>query len=103
MDHARRKGAEKRGGDWQRVTLSEPLQSKERGLDMDELLILDQAIEKLAGLDDRQAKIVELRFFACLKVNEVAEILGVSKRTVEDDWVHARAWLKRELSQGRTS
>jgi RNA polymerase sigma factor (TIGR02999 family) len=102
IDHARGRGREKRGGDWQRVTLSEPLHHAERGLDMDELSILNEALDKLARLDDREAKIVELRFFAGLKMNEVAEVLGVSKRTVEDDWVHARAWLKRELSKGRT-
>jgi RNA polymerase sigma factor (TIGR02999 family) len=103
IDYARGHGREKRGGDWQRVTLSEPLQSKESGLDMDELLMLEEALEKLARIDQREAKIVELRFFAGLKVNEVAEVLGVSKRTVEDDWVHARAWLNRELSQGKSS
>jgi RNA polymerase sigma factor (TIGR02999 family) len=102
IDHARGHGREKRGGEWQRVTLSAPLKSDESGLDLDELLILDRALETLAGLDERQAKIVELRFFAGLKMSEVAEVLGVSKRTVEDDWVHARAWLKHELSKGET-
>jgi RNA polymerase sigma factor (TIGR02999 family) len=103
IDHARGHGREKRGGEWQRVTLSAPLKSDESGLDLVELLNLDRALEKLDGLDERQAKIVELRFFAGLKMSEVAEVLGVSKRTVEDDWVHARAWLKHELSKGETS
>ena len=103
IDHARGYGREKRGGDWQRVTLSAPLKSAESGLDLDEILNLDRALEKLAGLDERQAKVVELRFFAGLKMSEVAEVLGVSKRTVEDDWVHARAWLKHEISQEETS
>ena len=103
IDHARGHGREKRGGDWQRVTLSAPLRSAESGLDFDELLNLDRALEKLAGLDERQAKIVELRFFAGLKMSELADVLGVSKRTVEDDWVHARAWLKHELSRGSSS
>jgi RNA polymerase sigma factor (TIGR02999 family) len=103
IDYARGHSREKRGGEWQRVTLSAPLKSNESGLDLVELLNLDRALAKLAGLDERQAKIVELRFFAGLKMSEVAEVLGVSKRTVEDDWVHARAWLKHELSQGETS
>jgi RNA polymerase sigma factor (TIGR02999 family) len=99
IDHARGHGRDKRGGDWQRVTLSAPLKSDESGMDLVELLSLDRALEKLAGLDGRQAKIVELRFFAGLKMSEVAEVLGVSKRTVEDDWLHARAWLKHQLSK----
>ncbi len=101
VDHARRRGRVKRGGDWRRVTLGHgaaPLFG--RDLDRDELLALDQALEKLAELDARQARIVELRFFAGLEVAEVAEILGVSKRTVEGNWTHARAWLKRELAAG---
>ena len=105
VDHARRRGRVKRGGDWLRVTLDHyaspgqgvaPLLGRE--LDRDELLALDQALEKLAGLDPRQARIVELRFFAGLEVAEVAEVLQVSKRTVEGHWTHARAWLKRELA-----
>jgi RNA polymerase sigma factor (sigma-70 family) len=69
-----------------------------RSLDRADLLALDDAMEKLSALDSRQARIVELRFFAGLRVDEVAEALGVSKRTVEADWTHARAWLRRELS-----
>ena len=79
------------------------VKSSDSDLDLDELLNIDCALEKLARLDERQAKIVELRFFAGLKMSEVAEVLGVSKRTVEDEWVHARAWLKHELSQEETS
>jgi RNA polymerase sigma factor (TIGR02999 family) len=101
VDHARSRRRVKRGGDWQRVTLARggaPLSG--HGLDRDQLLALDQALEKLAGLDRRQARIVELRFFAGLDVAEVAAVLGVSKRTVEGHWTHARAWLKRELAEG---
>ena len=99
IDHARGRRREKRGGDWQRVTLAEPLPVfKGAGLDTEELLSLNSALEKLAGLDERQATVVELRFFAGLNVEETAHFLGVSKRTVEDEWVHARAWLKRALS-----
>ena len=99
IEHARRRGRAKRGGDWQRVTLdgaAAPLLG--RDLDADELLILDDALERLGEHDARQARIVELRFFAGLNVAEVAQLLEVSKRTVETDWAHARAWLKRQLA-----
>jgi RNA polymerase sigma factor (sigma-70 family) len=61
---------------------------------------VDEALERLAALDPRQARIVELRFFGQLNVAEVAEALGVSKRTVEADWTAAKAWLRRELARG---
>ncbi len=99
VDHARRRGRVKRGGHWLRVTLSHGVAPRlGRDFDHEELLALDLALDKLAGLDPRQAKIVELRFFAGREVAEVAEALGVSKRTVEGHWTHARAWLKRELA-----
>lgn len=67
---------------------------------MEQLLSLNRALERLAELDPRQAEILELRFFAGLTVQEVADALGLSKRTVEGDWTHARVWLERELEQG---
>ena len=106
VDHARRRGSAKRGGDWQRVTLAGvglgggKLDAGE--LDAEELLALDRALERLAELDPRQARVVELRYFAGLAMAEVAEHLGVSKRTVEGDWTHARAWLRRALEEGMT-
>jgi RNA polymerase sigma factor (TIGR02999 family) len=63
----------------------------------EDVLALDEALERLAALDPRQAKVVELRFFGGMNVEEVAQALGVSKRTVEGDWTFARAWLSREL------
>jgi RNA polymerase sigma factor (TIGR02999 family) len=98
VDHARRRRSHKRGGDWQRVTLEGlgPLLGHQ--LAEEELLALDRALERLAALDPRQAEVVELRFFAGLEVAEVAATLGVSKRTVEGEWTHARAWLRRELA-----
>ncbi|MGA2443193.1 MAG: sigma-70 family RNA polymerase sigma factor, partial [Tepidisphaeraceae bacterium] len=65
----------------------------------EEILALDEALEKLGKLDHRQDQVVEMRFFAGMSVAEVAEVLGVSKRTVEGDWTMARAWLMRELSR----
>ena len=67
------------------------------------MLSLNDALEKLAEHDERQARVVELRYFGGLKVDEVAEVLGVSKRTVEGYWTHARAWLLRELTRGQGS
>jgi RNA polymerase sigma-70 factor, ECF subfamily len=98
VDHARAHRSRKRGGDWQRVQLEDDLAaSPERELD---LLALDGALEKLARLDQRQARIIELRFFGGLSLREVAEVLGVSPRTVDGDWSMARAWLRQELEDG---
>ena len=100
IDHARGKGRAKRGGDRQKVTLADGLTPfGHRELDAEDLLALNQVLDRLAELDARQANVVELRFFGGLTVPEVALILGVSERTVEGDWAHARAWLKRELSR----
>jgi RNA polymerase sigma-70 factor (ECF subfamily) len=97
VDHARRKARTKHGGGRHRITLDENLVvSPTRDAD---LLALDDALDKLAKVDPRQAKIVELRFFGGLSVREVAEVLGVSKRTVEAEWTMVRAWLRRELSE----
>lgn len=96
VDHARRRKAVKRGGDWHRISLTHagPLAPDS---DVD-LLALEEALERLARLDARQAKVVELRFFGALSVEETASVLDVSPRTVEADWHMARAWLRRELS-----
>jgi RNA polymerase sigma-70 factor (ECF subfamily) len=96
VNHAKSKKRLKRGGQGRRVPLDEPIAvSAERDEDV---LALDEALEKLAKLDPRQAKLVELRFFGGLNVEETAEVLGVSKRTVEREWTACRAWLRRELS-----
>jgi RNA polymerase sigma factor (TIGR02999 family) len=104
IDHARKRGAVKRGLGWRRVTLGPGSDaSASAALSAEDLLSLDAALNKLAELDERQAQIVTLRFFGGLNVEEVAEALGVSKRTVESDWRHARAWLRVELSGGGAS
>jgi RNA polymerase sigma factor (TIGR02999 family) len=63
-----------------------------------DLLALDDALTRLTALDERQAKVVELRYFSGLGIEETAEVLGISPATVKRDWTMARAWLKRELS-----
>ena len=66
--------------------------------DAEDVLVIDEAIKRLEDRDARQAKIVDLRFFGGLSVQEVADVLGISKRTVEADWTMIRAWLRRELA-----
>jgi RNA polymerase sigma factor (TIGR02999 family) len=96
VDHARERGAEKRGGAALRVELTEELAlAAPAGLDV---LALDRALERLAALDRRQAAIVELRCFAGLSVEETAEIVGISTPTVKRDLRSARAFLLRELA-----
>ncbi len=97
IDHERGRRRAKRGGKRLRIELDENLVlSPDRDED---LLSLDEALSKLAQVDPRQATIVELRFFGGLTVAEVAEVLNVSKRTVESEWTMVRAWLRRELTR----
>ena len=101
IDHARRHGGLKRGGEQQRVTLGESLlRPPDPDVDLPELLAVNEALDRLARLDERQARVVELRFFGGLTTAEIAEALEVSERTVQGDWAHGRAWLRRELSRG---
>jgi RNA polymerase sigma factor (TIGR02999 family) len=99
VDHVRERQAQKRGGDWQRVTLIPAGEAALGGMDVEQLLELHVALERLAEHDERQARVVDLRFFGGLTVDEVAAALGISKRTAEGYWTHARAWLRRELSR----
>jgi RNA polymerase sigma-70 factor, ECF subfamily len=107
VDHARARLRQKRGGDVKKVALDDAaldhavadapsLLSAARG---DDVLAVDEALEKLAQLDARQARIVEMRFFVGLTVDEVAEVLGVSRRTVEAEWTMVKAWLRKELAR----
>jgi RNA polymerase sigma-70 factor, ECF subfamily len=96
VDHARQRKAQKRGGGRQPVELTETLAISEDRLD--EILLIDAALTRLAEWDPRQAKVVELRFFSGLTEEETAEILAVSPRTVKRDWRMARAWLHGELN-----
>jgi RNA polymerase sigma-70 factor (ECF subfamily) len=99
LDHARRRSAAKRDHGM-RVTLDESV-AEAPAFSID-LIALDQALEKLAALDPRQARVVELRFFGGLEVEEMADVIGVSPATIKRDWTFARAFLQRELERGDT-
>ncbi len=97
VDHARGKKAQKRGSDWDKVTLDIAIdQLQQEELD---LVALDEALQQLAEHDARKARVVELRFFGGLAMAEIADVLGVSVRTAEGDWYMARAWLRKALSE----
>jgi RNA polymerase sigma factor (TIGR02999 family) len=96
VDHVRRRRAVKRGGGDYAVTLS--WTRRERGDDFD-LITLDEALNELAVERPRHSRIVELRFFGGLTIEETAQALGVSHATVEREWRLARAWLHREVSR----
>lgn len=88
---------QKRGGDAQRVTLDGNIPAGEAAGNVD-LICLDEALNRLKHLDERQARIVELRYFAGLSIDETAEVLSISPATVKREWNMARAWLRAELS-----
>ena len=96
LDYARRSRAAKRGGaDARQVDLDEafPIASDK----LEEVIAIDEALERLAQIDPRQSRIVELRFFAGLNVEEAAEVMGVSPKTIKREWRSAKAWLHREM------
>ncbi len=95
IDHLRGKKRAKRGGDWNRVTLTGVAGiSGEKEI---ELLALDEALTRFAELDQRASQVVELRFFGGLSTGQIAEELGVSERTIRNDWSVARAWLRSDM------
>ena len=98
VNHAEARAAQKRGGAWHRVTLS-AVDTPASALDVD-LVALNEALERLERLDPRQCRIVELRFFGGMTVEETADALGISPRTVKLDWRMARAWLHERLDDG---
>ena len=98
VDFARRRGSAKRGGELARVSLSDV--EGELAVQLDGLVALDEALDRLNAVDERLRQIVELRFFAGLSEREVAELLGVTPRTIERCWVKARLFLLRELEVG---
>ncbi|MEM7581859.1 MAG: sigma-70 family RNA polymerase sigma factor [Acidobacteriota bacterium] len=94
VDHARAHQADKRGGWAQKVGLDEADAYEEQQID---LVALDEALNELSALDERQAQVVELRFFAGLTINETAEALSITHATVSRDWKSAKAWLYRRI------
>ena len=99
VDYARARRTLKRGSAPHKVPLEEALFFTEE--QSDDLVSLDEALERLAQFDERQSRVVELRFFGGLTVDETAEVLGISSKTVERDWTMARAWLHGEVRKAR--
>jgi RNA polymerase sigma factor (TIGR02999 family) len=95
VDHARRVRAEKRGGGAEHVTLGDADASLT--VPAEEMLALDDALARLGDMEPRLRTVVEYRFFGGLSEREIAEVLGVSERTVQRDWIKARAWLHKEV------
>jgi RNA polymerase sigma factor (TIGR02999 family) len=99
IDHGRHQKRDKRGGGQAPVALDDLLKAAVTGaVPVEDLLTLEAALTRLESVDPRAAQIVMFRFFAGMSNPEIAEHMGLSLRTVEGDWTHARAWLKRELS-----
>jgi len=100
VDYERNRRAEKRGAGLTRITLDQSIASPQRDMD---LLVLDEALDRLAKLDSQQSQIIELRYFGGLSIEDTSEFLGISPATVKRSWASARAWLLREMSQGEAS
>lgn len=97
VDYARSHRSSKRGGQFYKVTLSE---AEQQPLSTDiDIIALDDALKNLAEMDLQQCRVVELKFFAGLSIDDTAEVLGISPSTVKRDWMTARAWLYRELDR----
>ncbi len=97
VDHARARNAQKRGGKFTRITFDDALAVTEQTLE--HVAALDEALQELEKVDKRSAQIVELRFFTGLTIDEIAEMLSLSPRTVKRDWEFAKAWLHRAMSK----
>ena len=101
VDHARRRNAAKRGGDLVRTTLGDSA-FVSGPLSAEELIALDDALDRLEAYDPRLRQVVEMRYFAGIAERKIAAALGITERTVQRDWVKARAWLHKELYPGVT-
>jgi RNA polymerase sigma-70 factor (ECF subfamily) len=100
IDHARKRDNVKRGGDVRKVPLDEAaLVSQGRAAD---LIALDEALTRLEAIDERKSRVIELRFFGGLNIEETAEVLSISPATVQREWSMAKAWLYREISEDTT-
>jgi len=103
-DHARKKQAIKRAGDRQRISFDGNMMKENPGdADPYDLIALDEALNELATCSERPAQVIELRFFGGLTMSEIADVLHTSKKTVENDWAFARAWLRRQLTEENNS
>ena len=101
VDYARTHKASKRGGNYRRISLSEgAILTEERDTDLTEL---DEVLDRLAGIDPQQSRVVELRIFGGLTVEETAEVMGISPRTVKREWSMARAWLHQQIKRTGTT
>lgn len=98
IDHARKKKAEKRGGDQQDATYVDELMSLHH--QAEELLNIDEKLKELSELNERLSDVVELRFFGHMTIRGTADVLGISESTVKRDWIKARGWLYKELKSG---
>jgi RNA polymerase sigma-70 factor, ECF subfamily len=98
VDYARRHEAAKRGGSVCKLSLEDAMATPHRT--RVDIVALDDALHALARLDERQSRVVELRFFAGLSLNEISKVLEIAPATVQRDWTAARAWLHREISRG---
>jgi RNA polymerase sigma factor (TIGR02999 family) len=98
IEHARQRKTHKRGGDHERVDLSELILSDENGGVLDEIMALDEALQKLEKKDKLKADLVKLRFYAGLTIEQSAKSLRISLTTAKTHWAYARAWLLREVS-----
>ena len=97
VDYARRHGAAKRGGSVCKVSLEDAMVAAKK-IDLD-VVALDDALQALAAIDARQARVVELRFFSGLSLDEISTVMEIAPATVQRDWTAARAWLHREMSR----
>ena len=101
VDHARRRNMHKRSGQWVRVSLEDHVVGGTDGTDLGfDVLLLDTLLERLAEFDARKSRVVELRYFGGLSLEETARVLDVTPRTVDRDWRAARAWLHARLTDG---
>jgi len=98
ISYARKKNAEKRGGNEPAITFTDGMAPYEARLSV--MLDLDEALSRLETMDERQAKIVQYRFFGGMNYKEIADVMGRTEHSVRYDWRVARAWLKRELGRG---
>ena len=97
VDYARRHGAAKRGGSVCKVSLEDAMVAAKK-IDLD-VVALDDALQALEAIDARQARVVELRFFSGLSLDEISTVMEIASATVQRDWTAARAWLHREMSR----